>query len=106
MERTIARLGLIGLFAAAMGAPAKEEPAWREKPEPRDEFMGDWQGTFTQRNGKTSPLVAQVIALGRGEYHANLLAAFDERAKPIATLEGHLEKDGIRFLGWGDVSAY
>jgi hypothetical protein len=68
--------------------------------------MGDWQGTFTQRNKKTWPLVAQVVALGKGRYHATVLPAFDKRATPIASLEGRREGDTVRFVGWGDVSDY
>lgn len=44
----------------------------KEAIETADHFMGDWQGSFKADDGAESPLVAQVIALGRGEYQANL----------------------------------
>jgi len=78
----------------------------KEAIESVDAFMGDWQGTFTSR-GKDkaeSPMVAQVIVLGKGRYHANLLAKFDTRDEPIATLEGQQEGSKIIFAGWGDHS--
>jgi len=78
----------------------------REAMESADPFMGDWQGIFTQKNKKTSPLVAQVIALGKGRYHATLLAEFDKRTTTVATLEGLTSGSTVRFMGWGDVSCY
>jgi len=79
----------------------------QEAMEKADPFMGDWQGSFTQKNNKrSSPLVAQVVALGKGRYHATLLPEFDKRTTPIASLEGRRDGDTVRFIGWGDVSCY
>ncbi len=60
------------LFGLVSGAVA-----WAEG----DPFMGDWQGERTTRDGAKVPLVAQVIALGNGEYQANLMAEFDTRGE-------------------------
>ena len=63
--------------------------------------MGDWQGTLTTvaKNGKkkTTPAVAQVIALGKGTYQANILPEFDKRCPPIATLEGKIAGGAATF---------
>ncbi len=101
----ISVLSMTSLIAGAAPAadPAAAAQAALEKVDP---FMGDWSGAFTQKRGPTSPLAAQVIALGRGLYHANLLPAFDKRVETIATLEGRLEGAAVRFHGWGDVHDY
>ena len=59
----------------------------------QDAVMGDWEGTWQGADGKASPLVAQVIALGDGAYQANLLDEFDKRIPAIAVLAGK-EADG------------
>jgi hypothetical protein len=100
------------LFAAAAAGAQPDENAAREALaalERVDPFMGDWQGTFKQRNLKTStPMVAQIVALGKGRYHASLLPAFDARTSPIAGLEAVFTTGAksLAFIGWGDVSDY
>jgi len=70
--------------------------------ESADAFMGDWQGGWRLDDGNDSgPLVAQVIALGKGEYRANLLERFDIRIDLIAALEGRLKDNEVRFNGRG-----
>jgi len=65
----------------------------------QDPVMGDWQGTLKGADGKDSPLVAQVIALGDGAYQANMLAEFDKRTPALAVLQGK-EADGkVAFAG-------
>ena len=91
---------------AAPAADVKLLEESRQAMEKADPFMGDWEGIFTQRNKKTAPLVAQVVALGKDRYHATLLPEFDKRTTTIANLEGLREGDAIRFFGWGDVSCY
>jgi hypothetical protein len=108
--RMIVALAVFVLPAAfpLCAAPADEKLVAEstEAIERADPFMGDWQGTFTRRNKKTSPLAAQVIALGKGRYHATFLAEFDKRTTPIAGLEGVREGEKVSFMGWGDVSDY
>jgi hypothetical protein len=65
-----------------------------------DPFMGDWQGNWTLDDGYTSgPLVAQVIALGKGEYRANFHGEFDYAWPPLFALSGRLEGAKAQFNG-------
>ena len=61
-----------------------------------DPFMGDWKGSMTP---KGTDIVAQVIALGNGQYQANLLPEFDQRCTPLAVLEGIASGDQVTFTG-------
>ncbi|HUT25275.1 MAG TPA: DUF1080 domain-containing protein [Sumerlaeia bacterium] len=71
-----------------------------------DPFMGDWEGERVAANGEKSPLVAQVIALGDGQYQANILEAFDRRIAPIAVLGGTLSESGPVFRGESDQGSF
>lgn len=111
LARTIVAMAAAAFLAAAL--PARAEMARedlvresQEAMEKADPFMGDWQGIYKKRNRTSPTLAAQVIALGKGRYHANILAEFDKGLSPIATLEGRLEDGEVRFFGWGDVSEY
>ncbi len=65
-----------------------------------DAAMGDWQGSWTLDDGTDSgPLVAQVIALAKGQYRANFLEVFDVRTEPIGVLNGRIENGVVRFAG-------
>jgi hypothetical protein len=65
----------------------------------QDAVMGDWQGAWKGADGKDSPLVAQVIALGDGACQANLLEEFDKRVPTLVVLAGK-EADGkVAFTG-------
>ncbi|MBN2272108.1 MAG: DUF1080 domain-containing protein [Sedimentisphaerales bacterium] len=65
-----------------------------------DPAMGDWQGGWKLNDGSDSgPLVAQVIALGNGEYKANFLEVFDTRMEPIGILVGRLEGGAVQLAG-------
>jgi len=65
-----------------------------------DPFMGDWRGLWQLADGSESGAMgAQVIALGKGTYKANLLAEFDSRRPPIIVLEGQREGRTVRFTG-------
>ena len=67
-----------------------------------DAAMGDWQGSWKLEDESDSgQLVAQVIALGKGEYRANLLEEFDTREEPVAVLEGRRDGAAVRFAGPG-----
>jgi hypothetical protein len=68
-----------------------------------DLFMGDWQGSWRLNDGSDSAsLAAQVIALGKGKYRANLLEEFDQRVEPIAVLQGPHRDGVVRFAGSGE----
>ena len=65
-----------------------------------DPAMGDWQGGWKLSDESDSgPLVAQVIALGKGEYKANFLEVFDTRMEPIGILVGRLEGGAVGLAG-------
>ncbi len=55
-----------------------------------DVVMGDYEGSW-KGNGTEGKLVAQVLALGDGQYQAHLLEEFDKRIKPIVVLKGSLK---------------
>jgi hypothetical protein len=65
-----------------------------------DPFMGDWQGRWELVDWyDDGPLVAQVIALGDGQYRARLLENFIERSEPYAILEGQVRDGKVVFSG-------
>jgi len=65
-----------------------------------DPFMGDWQGGWELDNqADSSSLVAQVIALGKGQYRAVLSNEFDTRREPIAVLDGRRDGESVEFEG-------
>ncbi len=67
-----------------------------------DAAMGDWQGSWKlEDESDLGQLVAQVIALGKGKYRANLLEEFDTREEPVAVLEGVQDGAAVRFAGPG-----
>ena len=53
-----------------------------------DPYMGDYEGKFAQAGGENPKIVAQVIALGKGEYQANLLNDFDRREPTLVMMKG------------------
>ena len=72
----------------------------REAMESADPLMGDWQGSWTLDDGTDSgPLVAQVIALGKGTYHTNMNGEFDYSWPPIVSLDGQLDGGSVQFKG-------
>jgi hypothetical protein len=65
-----------------------------------DAFMGDWQGGWELDNEADSgSLVAQVIALGKGQYRAVLSYEFDTRREPVAVLDGRRDGVAVNFAG-------
>jgi hypothetical protein len=58
--------------------------------------MGDWEGRWQSPGGEKA-IAAQVIALGKGAYRLNLLAAFDQPGAPLASLEGQVVDGQVRF---------
>jgi hypothetical protein len=72
--------------------------------------MGDYEGTAEKPDPKNTArpksVTAQVIALGKGEFQANLLGEFDVRVKPLAVLKGKIEGEKVTFAesgGWSGV---
>ena len=75
--------GLVGLCGSGVAAEG-------------DPCMGDWAGTMKTGAGE-KPIAAQVLALGKGTYRLNLLAAFDQPGAPLATIEGLAAEGQVRF---------
>ena len=71
---------------------------------PIDPNMGDWEGSWVLDNGDTGPIVAQVIALGNGQYQANILPEFDRRYPSIPAVGGQRSGTAVRFSGEIDPS--
>ena len=62
-----------------------------------DPFMGDYQGGWKLDDGPDSgPLVARVIALGKGEYRVVFFDEFDVPTDPLAAINGELEGAKVR----------
>lgn len=71
--------------------------------ESADSVMGDWEGSWKLDDESDSgPVVAQVIALGKGKYTAKVMSEFDTREKPIAVLDGQRDGAIVRFEGPGE----
>lgn len=65
-----------------------------------DPFMGDWQGHWELVDWYDSgPIVAQVIALGDGQYRARFLEEFTARTDPYAVLDGQVRNGKVTFSG-------
>lgn len=97
LQRQIALvLFLVVGFSSHIGQ-AERIPATSGSPlqQGSDAYMGDWRST------KGEGLVAQVIALGKGDYQANILEEFDRRGAQIAELTGRLEAGVVQFEGSG-----
>ena len=69
-----------------------------------DPFMGDWEGSWVTDTGDTGPVVAQVIALGNGQYQANILPEFDRRYSSVPVIEGRRSGTAVRLSGEIDPS--
>jgi len=93
------------LLLSSCAGPSVVDPVLEAKTaiERCDPFMGDWQGGWKLADGSDSgPLVAQVIALGKGEYRAVFFAEFDTRTEPLGMLEGRLGGAKVSLTGWAD----
>lgn len=77
-----------------------------------DPFMGDWEGSYRLNTGDTGPIVTQVIALGNGQYRANILPELDRRYPSVPVIEGQRSGTAVRFSGeintsnWGGGSGF
>ena len=65
-----------------------------------DPLMGDWQGAWEQIESYNSgSIVAEVVALGGGQYRARLLEGFEVTTEPYAALDGQLQDGKVKFAG-------
>ena len=90
----IASSAFIFQISAPAASGPKEEKQVHFIPAVPDPLMGDWQGTG-------SVGAAQVVPLGRGEYKALLLSAFDTEKNVLATLHGTATNGTVSFAGDG-----
>ncbi len=97
---TILSAGVLVLIISSCAALIKPPEAPPEAAvEPGDPFMGDWEGSWVTDMGDPRPIVAQVIALGNGQYRANLLPEFDRRYSSVPMVEGQRSGTAVRFSG-------
>jgi hypothetical protein len=94
------------LFSAASSDAGRQQDRMLQRAkkamESADPAMGDYQGEWTLDNGADyGQLVAQVIALGKGQYRANLNGEFNYDWPPIVTIDGKLEDATVQFSGRG-----
>ncbi len=95
---------LLSVLLSSCAGPLAVDPVFEARTaiESADAAMGDWEGSWKLEDESDSgPLVAQVIALGKGKYRANLLEEFDTREEPVAVLEGVVDGAAVRFAGPG-----
>ena len=92
---------LIIPLSLCVGSPSSDAVLEAKKTmESADLFMGDWEGEWELDNGADyGSLVAQVIALGKGQYKTVLSNEFDTRREPIAVLEGKRDGESVEFAG-------
>lgn len=87
---------LVFVSSCASSMTGKHTTEARDAVTAADPFMGDWQGYRRHDGGKKLPLAAQVIALGKGKYQANLLS---KCAEGRAILEGAATDGKVQFSG-------
>jgi hypothetical protein len=92
---------LIIPLSLCAGSPSDDAVLEAKKTMERaDLFMGDWQGEWELDSGADyGSLVAQVMALGKGQYRTVLSYEFDTRREPIAVLEGKRDGESVKFEG-------
>ncbi len=80
-------------FLISSAAPAASNGA----PDP---YMGDYKGEWSLTDGYDwGPLVAQVIALGNGEYRAKFVEGFALTVDPYGIVDGRRQGNVVAFAG-------
>jgi len=98
---------LLSVLLSSCAGPLAVDPVIeaREAIESADTAMGDWEGNWKLEDESDSgPLVAQVIALGKDGYQANLSEEFDTGQEPFVVLEGKRDGAAVRFEGRAELS--
>ncbi len=62
-----------------------------------DPIMGDWWGHLVTKSGQVIPVAVQSIALGKDQYHINVLPHFDRREDMITSFEAKHDGDRLVF---------
>ena len=99
---TLISVLFLSLFLSSCAGLMAGDPAFeaRRDIEAADPAMGDWEGSWKLEDESDSgPLVAQVIALGKGKYRVNFLGEFDIREEPLVVLEGQRDGEVVLFAG-------
>ena len=95
---------VLSVLLSSCAGPLAVDPVLEARTaiESADAAMGDWEGSWKLEDESDSgQLVAQVIALGKGKYRANVLGEFDTREEPMAVLNGQRDGAVVRFAGPG-----
>ena len=98
---------LLSVLLSSCAGPLAVDPVIeaREAIESADTAMGDWEGNWKLEDESDSgPLVAQVMALGKDGYQANLSEEFDTGQEPFVVLEGKRDGAAVRFEGRAELS--
>ncbi len=69
---------------------------------PVDPLMGDWEGEYESQWGDQGEFVAQIIALGDGNYRMQILSEFDVRQVPSNVFNAKLVDGKVMFRDEGD----
>jgi len=93
MRKFLGAIGFCVLLCGLPGGIAISQPAG----EPLDPFMGDWRGVLKAADGSETPVFAQVICWGKGDYEAKLYSTLEERVEPTATMKGRIADAGVAF---------
>jgi len=97
----------LSVLLSSCAGPMAVDPVFEARTaiESADAAMGDWEGSWKlEDESDYGPLVAQVIALGKDGYQANLLEEFDTGQEPTAVLEGKRDGAAVRLEGRAELS--
>jgi hypothetical protein len=104
---TVVLAFVLSILLSSCAGPMVVDPVLEARTaiESADTAMGDWQGSWKLDDESDSgPLIAQVIALGKDGYKANLREEFDTPDEPIVVLEGQHDGAAVRFEGRAELS--
>ena len=101
---TCVSLLVLSVLLSSCAGPLAVDPVLEARTaiESADAAMGDWEGSWKlDDESDWGQVVAQVIALGKGNYRAKVLGEFDTREEPLAVLDGRRDGAAVRFAGPG-----
>ena len=104
---TVVLAFVLSVLLSSCAGPLAVDPVLEARTaiESADTAMGDWEGSWKLDDESDSgPLVAQVIALGKDGYRANLSEEFDTPDEPIVVLEGKRDGAAVRLEGQAELS--
>ena len=92
-------MGLFLFIFLFISIPSIHGFTGKEAGELSDPAMGDYEGSYHLEDGSGVPLSAQIIALSKGMYQANILRRFDQPEPPTVILKGQVSGSTIHFSG-------